>query len=370
MKKIILLFTISCMISYAQNSGDASDLAATISLSSYLDDDELSSNLAARKLLETKLNQIVVGNAMEDNQAYPRFIITGTTNVLFKEILGGAPTKFALTVEVSLYIGDRIEGAVFAREILELNGVGNTEEKALISAIKKLSPRNKLVASFVNNGKQKIIDYYSSTCDFTLRDAELLAEQRKFDEAIHLLTEIPEVCKECFDKSMALADAIVNQKFEYECNENIAESRYHLSNGRFSDARKILLFYNEGMDCYNQIVTLKREIDRASCSSTLAKASSSWAERDSSKASRYLSQIPTNSPCYSESLGLANRIANSLDEENRREWEFQYEKYKDEVTLDYMELNLEAERIQLIRDIGLNYGISQQPKYEYVRFYD
>ena len=30
----------------------------------------------------------------------------------------------------------------------------------------------------------------------------------EFDEAIHLLTEIPEVCKKCFDKSMALADAM------------------------------------------------------------------------------------------------------------------------------------------------------------------
>ena len=129
----------------------------------------------------------------------------------------------------------------------------------------------------------------------------------KFDGAIHLLTEILEVCKKCFDKSMAL------------------------SNRRFSEARKILLFYNEGMDCYNQIVSLKKEIDRVSCSLTLVKASSSWVNEIVLQSL----EIPTNSPCYSESLGLANRIANSLDEMNRKEWEFQYEKYKDEVSLDY-----------------------------------
>ena len=40
-----------------------------------------------------------------------------------------------------------------------------------------------------------------------------MADRKEYDNAISTLTEVPEVCKECYDKSMDLSVKIFKDKF-------------------------------------------------------------------------------------------------------------------------------------------------------------
>jgi hypothetical protein len=60
------------------------------------------------------------------------------------------------------------------------------------------NPKNKEIILMLDEGKNKIINYYSTQCDFILKQVNTLTEQYHFDEAIYNLMLVPEICKDCY----------------------------------------------------------------------------------------------------------------------------------------------------------------------------
>ena len=58
---------------------------------------------------------------------------------------------------------------------------------------------------------------------------------------------------------------------------------------------------------------------------------------------------------------LSKEIAGYLDEKEQRDWDLNYEKYKDELAIQKKQLDNESLSIQAARDIGVAYG-ENQPK--------
>ena len=54
-----------------------------------------------------------------------------------------------------------------------------------------------------------------------------------------------------------------------------------------------------------------------------------------------------------------------LDEREQREWDLNYEKYKDDLKIRNRELDNVASRIKAVRDIGVAYGENQPKKITY-----
>jgi len=50
-----------------------------------------------------------------------------------------------------------------------------------------------------------IVNFSERLFFVSIKEASALADSRKFDEAVFLLNQVPEVTKECYDKSMDLA---------------------------------------------------------------------------------------------------------------------------------------------------------------------
>jgi len=103
--------------------------------------------------------------------------------------------------------------------------VGTNENKAFIDAFKTLNPKNKDIASFLDEGKNKIMAYYASQCEFICTQAKALATQYKFDEAIFNLMAVPEVCTTCYTQTRALSNTIFQQKAKAECAEKLKQSK-------------------------------------------------------------------------------------------------------------------------------------------------
>ena len=311
MKKILLsLLMIIGYNAYSQNALGKSDDAARITLAAYVPQQIDKMPDAARSILANKLNQIVTQNGMGGAANNERFIITANVNVISKDLTATAPPMTALVLEVTLYIGDGFVGTKFSSTSISVKGVGESETKAYISALKGISPTNSNIQSFVGNGKSKIIEYYNSKCDFIIKEAQTLVSQNNFEEAIFKLTSVPEVCKECYDKCMDAVGPIYQKQIDRECKSKLMEAN---------------TAWNAAQDSYG--------VDTAG---------------------GILAQIDPNASCYKEALALSNKIAQRIKEIDQRDWKLQLKEQQDNV-------DIQKATIKAIRDIGVAYG-NGQPK--------
>jgi len=307
MKSIILsILIVIGYNTYAQNNAGKSDDMARITLAAFVPQQIDKMPEAARSMLSNKLSQIVTQNGMGGSAFNQRFIITANINLLTKDITPTSPPMHAYTLEITLYIGDGIDGTKFASTSTTVKGVGETETKAYISALKNLKTNDPNYQSFIETGKTKIVQYYNSKCDFIIKEAQTLATQNKFDAAIYNLLAVPEVCKACYDKCMDAIAPIYKQQIDRECKMKL------------SDANNIWSA-NQTVDAANQVGEI-------------------------------LSSIEPGASCFGEVKALSTKIEKRVLELDKREWNY---KLKTQAQV--------SEAIKAYRDIGVAYG-NNQPK--------
>lgn len=307
---ITLLLVVCYNFSFSQNNESKSDDAGRIALASFIPDDVTDLTSSSRDFLMNKLNSITSNYGMGGSSTNERFIFSANVQIVTKDVTPTAPPMLAYTLEVSFYVGDGIDGKLFASTSSTYKGVGETETKAFKAALKNIKTKSSDIEDLLNNGKKKIIEYYNAQCDFILKEAEMLVSQNEFEAAIHKLVGIPEVCKECYDKAMTAVGPIY-----------------------------------------------QKQIDRE-CSVLLNKATNSWNEgqdgNSAQTASNFLGKIDPNSKCFKDAQTLAGQIAKRIKELDQREWDFKLKVQQDEV-------DLQKATINAVRDIGVAYG-KNQPK--------
>ena len=223
MKKIITILSLT-IVAITSNAQVKLDDFGRIILNTYLPD-KIALPSEAKNLLITKLNQITSNNGMGGSQANPRFIITANVNVGTKDIIAGPPQMIAQNLDVTLFVGDAVTNTIFSNTTLSIKGVGTNENKAFIQALKTINPKNKEVLAFLEEGKTKIINYYSTNCDFIIKNAQTLVKQEKYDEAIYQLSLVPDVCKDCYFKCLDTLTQIYQQKIDADCKVKFNEAK-------------------------------------------------------------------------------------------------------------------------------------------------
>ena len=264
MKKIQLFILVLLSFQFQIHAQAKLEDFGRIILNTYLPDNN-AIPAEAKKALETKLNQITANNGMGGSSANPRFIITAVLNIGTKDIIPGPPQMIAQNIDVTLFVGDAITNTVFSNTVISIKGVGTNENKSIIDAIKNINPKNKDISNFLEEGKNKIISYYTTQCDFIIKDAETLAKQQKFDEAIYKLALVPEVCKECYFKCLDDLTKIYQQKIDADCKSKFNEAKTTWSaNQTPTGAEKvgdILSAINPEATCQSEITLFIKNID-------------------------------------------------------------------------------------------------------------
>ena len=223
MKKNILILILT-FFAISSNAQVKLDDFGRIVLNSYLPDN-IAIPLEAKKMLINKLNQITSNNGMGGSQVNPRFIITANITVGTKDIIAGPPQMIAQNLDVTLYVGDALTNTVFSNTTITVKGVGTNENKAFIEAFKTINPKNKDVVAFLEEGKTKIISYYSTNCDFIIKEALTMVKQEKYDEAIYQLSLVPDVCQDCYFKCLDTLGSIYQKKIDADCKIKLNEAK-------------------------------------------------------------------------------------------------------------------------------------------------
>lgn len=262
MKKILLIlvaFAFGLNLS-AQNSQGKTDDLGRIALAAIVPDQAEGIPQSARQLLANKMEQIAVQNGLGAAASNPRFCIVPVVNVLSKEITPTAPPMQALNLDVTFYIVDAASQTIFSQTNIQVKGVGQTEDKAYMQALKNVNVKAGQFKGFIEKGKEKILEYYNSQCDVVLKGAQALAGQKKYEESLFTLLSVPDVCRECFDKSMDLSVDIYKQYANYKCTEYMSGAKAAWANMNADKAAEFLGKITPDMECYEQAVKLADEI--------------------------------------------------------------------------------------------------------------
>jgi hypothetical protein len=332
--KIIFLlfaFLLSLCSAYAQQSRK-DEGKERLALAIWIPDNTEGMPDAVRDNLYNKVAQIISKQGIAADPAQSRFIITAKVVIQEKYITPTAPPKQGYKLDVTFYIGDGFEGKVFASHTTSAKGVGDNETKAYMNALKSVNVNDPAYAKFVEQGKSKIVEYFNSHCDVIIKDAKTLAGMQKFEEALWKLTSVPDVCTDCWNKSMDVAAGIFQQKIDYECKYLLSEATNAWNAGQNWDAAE-----NTGI---------------------------------------ILAQINPDSKCFNDAAALSEKIALRIKEVDQREWDFKYEKeiglIKTAMDIEKERaekaMDLEKERINAYREVGVAWA-NNQPDIVYKSLY-
>lgn len=208
---------------YSQNQPKLDDFGRIV-LNTYLPE-KIELTTEAKNLLETKLSQIASNYGMGGSAANPRFIITANINIGTKDIIAGPPQMIAQNLDVTMFIGDAVDNKSFCNTTISLKGVGTNENKAYIDALKKINPKNPEIQKFVEEGKNKIVLFYNTQCDFIIKNALTLRKQGNYDEAIYNLSIVPDVCQDCYFKCLDTLASIFQQKVDADCDKKLKKAK-------------------------------------------------------------------------------------------------------------------------------------------------
>lgn len=263
------------------------------------------------QLVENKLRSCISAAGMESSYN-SRFALATNINVLSREYTNSAPVQIIQRLSVTMGIGDGIDGACFGSCTFEVKGIGETEEMALLSAIRNMPRSNTAIKNMVLESKQRIIDYYEKNGPAIIARAQSLVTNQSWEEALYELSAIPQECS-CYPQALEDMTRI------YEAHIN-------------HDAQQIL---NE--------------------------AQAVWAADpnpgpSAEMAMSILSQINTSAACYPKAQALMKKIETRVSTVTDK-------RYEDAVQLEKQRLNvaasLEKTRIKACRDVAVAYAKSR-----------
>ncbi len=346
MKKLALaLVILMCASVYtkAQNQLGKSDDLARISLTPIVPDELKHIPDNARKLLTNKLSNVAARNGLSGSATNPRFVITANVDILTKDITPTAPPKTAITLSVTFYIADVVAQTVFASTILEVKGVGDNETKAYTAALDRVAPQNPQLRGMIEEGKNKIIEYYNSQCDFILKDAQAKADMRDYGYALYILTSVPSICKECYDKAMTMVPTMYQQYLDHKCMEDVTKAKAFWGKKDYDNALKHLAEVLPDSKCYEDASALYKKIEQEECLSALGAAKGAWASLDPILAAEHLSKVSASCDCYPEAEKLQAEIQAKVKEDQKREWDRKIAKEDRQFALQEKKLESETE---------------------------
>ena len=260
----------------------------------------------AESYLVNKLTQVAINNGIAAGRDFGRFFIAANIGMATKDILPGPPTQISQNMEITLYIADYFDQKIYSSTTIKATGIGTNETKSFINALQRLPVKSPQLNQFVTEGKDKILAYYRQQGDLIIQQAKTLAAQRKYEEAFFLLTAIPDAVRDVYERAMDATLEIYQSYVDYLCEVN------------------------------------------------LAKARAAWAAHQNSEGAEaagvFLSQIYPDAKCHAEAMELYAEIRDKV----LADWQFEMKKWQDGI-------DLESQRIEAMRQIGVAYGNGQQP---------
>ena len=182
MNRRIKTLMAACVAAILSVSVAAQEHATGISLKAVVVDDDIPT--AAVKNIETKLQRALASNGIGDMDYTQRFVLAAKVDVVQNDVMPSNPPRVSKKLDLTLMVGDVIENKIYETCTMSLAGIGTNDAKAFVSAFSRVNPNNEDLQTMLAAAKEEIMAYYENNCDYIISNANSLAGQQKYDEAI------------------------------------------------------------------------------------------------------------------------------------------------------------------------------------------
>jgi len=288
-----------------------------------------------------------------------RFGLVAKPIIYSKEKTSTTPPKYFYEFGIDIIAIDYQEKTKYGVYSYDgLTGMNANSQRALMSGLKKFKS-NRGFSEFIEEVKQKIIDFYESNCDFIITDAETNASNDNFDESLKILASIPKVCKSCYDIAQEKLREIYVKKLERECQSLVAEASSLIASEEWEGAAMVLKKVLPGISCHAEAIALIEKVEAHWCGVNLGKAKAFQQSKNFNEAAQYLSLVPTTSTCAEDANNLGKNIYSELTVIEKRDWDFKMQQYDDVIQLeqrnfDFTVNKFEREADRADRELTLN----------------
>lgn len=177
----------------------------------------------ASRLLQNKLAYAVsIANASGGFDK--RFVITPKVDIMESATTATIPQKVSLKAQFTFYVGDGIDGTLFSSCQKEQTGIGNTQQQAILAAIRKINAKDKALQEAITEGRERIEQYYQATAPKIIAEARSLMASYKYEEAMTALSAIPRICKD-YEKAQEMIAECASESIENANHELLIKAR-------------------------------------------------------------------------------------------------------------------------------------------------
>ncbi len=259
-----------------------------------------------QQYLKDRLQSMVVKQGMGSESYSTRFCLYPVLSEEDCIVSGSVPTMFTLKIDMSLYVADIFNGKVYATHTKSIRGVGKSKDSAYRNAISAISKNASAYDSFMAEIRDEIVAYYKSEGNSILRSAESCVAINDYEQAMFLLSSIPSSCDVLYEKAQSRLVDVYEKYLDY--------------NG------KVLL----------------------------AKAKSVWAATQDRAGALEVMEIINGISPESDSFPDAEKFVVEVGKRIGEEWTLSKELIRGEQ-------QLEKQRIDAARQVGVAYGNNQKP---------
>lgn len=256
-------------------------------------------------MLASRLIRALSSDGVTGDMDYGQFYVTGRFDDWYKETLPGPPKQTAVRTTLTLMMADFSGNKIYASESFDLRGVGSSEQRAYLSALKGISLSNAKFKDFIKKSQDKAIRYFDNNYEQLLLRAESAAARHDYAQALYYSTLIPE-CSIGYAK----AAAATKQYFQKYADENGANLLLQA---------KAIFAQNPNADGVAAAMPI-------------------------------LSQIPPSSSSYTAAM----KFSEEMNKQAKTEYNFEvHDKYKDDI-------QLQKAQIDAAKQVGVAYGRGQK----------
>ncbi len=233
------------------------------------------------KLLESRLQQAVSKTGMSEYQSF-NFVLYPKINILSQDLTASAPTLTVINLEMTLIVanGYRNKSIIFNSETFSLKGVGQSEERAMLEAIRSFRANDPRLQAFIIKSRETIVRYFAANCESIISEAQQMG-----NEALLAVGQNSDGSKATPAENQ-FAQAI-------GLSHNIRSANYSC--------------YQASIEKINQIL---KKYDEFACLLYLGRAKNHWAARELKETVNYLNRIPPSQSCRADVDALLKQMDN------------------------------------------------------------
>jgi hypothetical protein len=215
--------------------------------------------------LQNIMQKVLVSDGFANNNETERFALIAKCDILSKDVVQSTPVRISQKMELSFIVVDLLENRLFESCTIYVSGIGTNETKAYQTAFQNISKSNNKLREMLGQAKDKIIEYYSSSCSEIMRTAQTMAATGDFNKGIYLLMSVPNVCSECFTQCQQLATSLYQAKIDNDCASLLEQAKNKWaadkSAGSATEIADILCRISPNATNYDSVVNFRESIE-------------------------------------------------------------------------------------------------------------